>query len=149
MTLFPIDPAPEPVPPAVGSAAKGHRAVALLIARLLELGHKVAVPVVDDDGVDLIVNYRITVQVKATAFQHSKGGWQVSNNRADGPVARPHVDVLALYVIPIEMWWHLPRGTIGNANSVTVWTTSHRGRSQWRDAWHVYNAGGAAPPCSA
>lgn len=38
----------------------------LAVVRLLELGHKVARPVVDDDGVDLVVNYRVTVQVKSS-----------------------------------------------------------------------------------
>jgi hypothetical protein len=108
-TLFPLPANPVISSDGIGATAKGHRAVALLIARLLEIGHKIATPVVDDDGVDLIVNYRITVQV------------------------------LAMYVIPDEAWWHIPRYVIGGANSVAVRRDIPSGPSEWYEAWSVYD----------
>lgn len=55
--------------PGIGSSAFGAKAVHLAIAELLRRGHRVAVPVVDDDGVDLVVDYRVTVQVKSASLR--------------------------------------------------------------------------------
>ncbi len=46
------------------ATAYGAVAEHLAIAKLLRRGHKVAIPVTDDDGVDLVVDYSIRVQVK-------------------------------------------------------------------------------------
>src|SRR3990172_7695085 len=46
-----------------------------LIAELLGRGHRVAQPVSDDDGVDLIVNYRTCVQVKSCARPREPGSY--------------------------------------------------------------------------
>ncbi len=48
----------------ISSSAHGALAEQLAIVELLRRGHRVAVPVVDDDGVDLVVNYHLRVQVK-------------------------------------------------------------------------------------
>lgn len=67
-TLFDVAPAAinEETRSGLLTSAAGRACELLVAARLLELGHKVAVPIVDDDGIDLIVNYRTTVQVKSS-----------------------------------------------------------------------------------
>lgn len=87
--------AAKPIPEAHEAAryqSLGVAAEHAAIARLLDLGHKVAVPVTDDDGVDLIVNYRWTVQVKSAAKRNVAGSLVVNlqTTRSAERRQRPH-----------------------------------------------------------
>lgn len=140
-----------------GAAGPGSSALATAVeleavALLLRRGHKVAVPVVDDDGVDLVVNYRTTVQVKVTRQRNGSGTphLQLKRNsydrrrvRVDGSVARPrgrglaaHVDVLLVLVAGVG-WYVLPRSVV-NPSGV-VFTAA---LDQWFEAWSVFDAAG-------
>lgn len=92
--------------------------------RLLELGHKVARPGLDDDGVDLVVDHRLAVQVKSTGGLKGFDGssarrWEFEfrTARKDGRRAasngarsrgRSHVDFLLLYGRDADVWWVVP-----------------------------------------
>lgn len=106
--VIPEGPADLAVPSnAMDSLAIGTAAEMLLVAELLKRGNKVALPVVDDDGVDLIVNYRLAVQVKSRTQGTSK-----KNPISISLAFREHVDVLAIYLADIHAWWHVPRDEI-------------------------------------
>ncbi len=148
----------------LSSAAVGAIAETKAITKLLELGHKVAIPVVDDDGVDLVVNYTTTVQVKARsaacvnsptgtyAFSPSGSTRRYSSNgRSDKRPQVPFADVLIFYAIDIGAWWILTAdqlheaGATPGVESITLraWPKSDSQYSrisiEGRDAWHVFD----------
>src|SRR4051812_22007468 len=55
----------------------------MLAAKLMLLGHHVAIPL-EDDGVDLIVDYRVGVQVKSTLSRNSSGSLKLKLRRSRG-----------------------------------------------------------------
>jgi hypothetical protein len=123
--------------------ALGTAAEHVLIGRLLELGHRIATPVTDDDGVDLIVNYTTLVQVKSSSKRNTNGMLTVSLNgrrsseRNGRGYIRQHIDIIAVYARDSRAWWFIPRDVIvGARNSITL---SEYGRdSIWHEAWHVF-----------
>lgn len=158
------EPQPEPQvsrgPSALGGAAQFRAA-----SELLERGHRVAVPIVDDDGVDLVVDYHWRVQVKSAnrvlkgtvssfAFQlHHSGGARrrAGDERVRG---RRHpmfaADFFVCYARPIGAWWIVPRDWLLQAgfterNSAFSLTADPQNRTQYawlsveaRDAWHLF-----------
>ena len=93
------------------------------IQHLLEMGYKVAVPVVDDDGVDFVVNYHHTAQVKSSRRQQSTS-WMFNYStgatyRADGSRLyrrRPtHAAFFICHAVPIDAWWVIPRERLAEA----------------------------------
>jgi PD-(D/E)XK endonuclease len=150
--LFELPPLPdrdEPEPDAPGYSALGHAAEQVLIARLIQMGHRVAVPVVDDDGVDMIVNYDLKIQVKSSGSRSPAGMLLVCLNgrrfreRGDRGFLRPHVDIVAVHARDTQAWWFLPRnGIIGARQNIAL---SEYGRhSTWHEAWEVFAPGWAA-----
>lgn len=119
----------------------------LTIAKLLELGYRVAVPVVDDDGVDLVVNYHFRVQVKCSRLHDMQPGaypyWTFKSPtgwRADVYIFRGVSE-------PIDRWWITPHATL-EANGLPSTVTVHpfRGCGKWgsllagfENAWHVFD----------
>lgn len=122
-----------------------------VIARLLRSGHKVAVPVVDDDGVDLVVNYRTTVQVKMSGvFQVAQGPnpEKYQYNIFKSPSKTWNADVFIFHGVgPLgDTWWVIPAGVLadyGHSSSQslrppTVANPTPRWH-EWIDAWHVFD----------
>lgn len=138
---------------AVGAFSKGKLAEHALIVRLLELGHKVAVPVVDDDGVDLVVNYSMLVQVKASSQRLAGGGLNVplhcvgrhaKETKQYGRGRRhiaAHVGILAVYALDSSAWWLIPREQVGSRTTLRLAEYDRtQGLSAWRDAWWVFDS---------
>ncbi|MGW1059338.1 hypothetical protein [Micromonospora rubida] len=119
---------------AESQSAVGRSAELLLAARLLTLGHKVATPLVDDHTVDLIVNYRTTVQVKASGSRDERGRLSI----ALGTPLPTHVDVLSVYALDAEHWWHIPRQQVGLGRTIKLCESWQRGPSTWLDAWQLF-----------
>jgi hypothetical protein len=101
----------------LSSSHKGALSEFAAIVELMRRGHKIAVPLVDDDGVDLIVDYHVKVQVKSSAAPLRKGeSWQFGFTRgrylADGSrIYEQHrlgADVLICHAVPIDAWWIIP-----------------------------------------
>lgn len=135
-----------PSPGVVGWQAIGTSAQMLATSKLLELGYKVAIPVTDDDGVDLIVNYCVKVQVKSCASRRENGVLQVAlRNRRKGRgtehVLGTHVDVVAVYARDTGNWWIIPRDVLGLRNRLYLWDTpAQTGPRPWDpylNAWSV------------
>ena len=144
--LFAVQPLPTPTSRTQGSAL-GMAAETLLISELLERGHKVAVPVIDDDGVDLIVNYTLKIQVKSTAIRNSAGALKVelcrSCYRNAGGEARDrsikaHVDILAVFARDHREWWFVPRHALRSSKRLSLADSSPT-YGAWREAWDVFD----------
>jgi hypothetical protein len=130
--------------------ALGIAAESILIGHLLELGHRVAVPVTDDDGVDLIVNYTTKVQVKSSASRNADGSLGVSltnrrssERRGRGRHIRAHVDVLAIYARDARAWWFIPQAELAAFKGSRLRLAEFGPRSAWHEAWHVFDLAAA------
>lgn len=111
-------------------AALGTAAEMLLAALLLERGHNVAVPLVDDDGVDLIVDYRTLVQVKTSGSRSEHGSLVVElRNNSKVSSLRPHIDVVAVFDREGRRWWFVP-GSEVSSNRLRL-----RDDSPWMENW--------------
>jgi hypothetical protein len=111
----------------------GRVAEHLAIARLLELGHKVAVPVVDDDGVDLVVDYSVKVQVKSSGFVAPDGYLQVA--LANSRKVRYSADVFLFYNRLVGAFYVFPADAVGAGYKMKL-CPKHE---CWREAWHVFS----------
>lgn len=141
------------------TSAVGKASELAAIARLLAMGHRVAVPVVDDDGVDFVVDYRTTVQVKSTGTfsvrpeQGQYGEYRFDfagsqNTSRAGSKFRPiRAEVLVFHARPEDMWWIVPRYALLEAgvSQRVNFRPEPRIRcragdlsDQWLDAWHVF-----------
>jgi PD-(D/E)XK endonuclease len=121
------------VTPSTRGAAVEH----YVITRALQHGFRVAVPVVDLDGVDLyLVNTRgelVTVQIK-TAKRHREA-WRL--RLTSSTQHRYAVDVLVAVAPGFEKLWVVP-GTV-----LTDLQHNVALRDKWLDRWDVFEAVGA------
>lgn len=92
-------------------------------------------PLVDDHTVDLIVNYRITVQVKSASSRDVRGRLSISL----GARLPDHVDVLAVYALDACRWWFIPAEHVGIGRTVKLHEGWKRGPSTWLDSWHIFD----------
>lgn len=129
-------------------AAIGVAAENLAISVLLRRGHKVAVPVVDDDGVDLIVDYRLRVQVKSSSRRvvttnppYSYAAYMFSGlNKSLGKV-----EFFLFHGVGddgTDRWWVVPAAALaGCGPSVNIYEGSVRGTSArlmaYENAWEL------------
>jgi hypothetical protein len=110
------------------------------IANLLELGHKVAVPVVDDDGVDLVIDYHLRANVKSCA-RLLGDRWEFEFKATRKKVRVPiRVDFFFLYALDVDAWWIIPASEIqtkdGTIRRISIAPDGPRDQT-WRDAWHA------------
>jgi hypothetical protein len=144
-----------PVPEANGrverrgrdTIAKGAASEVAAIGRLLALGHRVAIPFVDDHGVDLVVNYRVVVQVKGREAQQVAGmTYNFSLKRLQQPELRRHLDVFLFHAQDIDVWWVVPRaaldelGVVSNVCLGTTYASRFRDLDRFREAWEFFDA---------
>lgn len=127
-------------------------------AKLMLLGHHVAVPL-EDDGVDLIVDYRWCVQVKCSSERDSYGRLKVKLNKSTrgrrGVYLNPHVNALVVFARDTERWWVVPlsafRSGVPSQFEVTEHLAPARTKlselSSFLDAWWVFDesVGGVMP----
>jgi hypothetical protein len=128
------------------ASALGSISEQLAIAKLVTRGLKVAVPVIDDDGVDLIVNYHTTVQVKSTGLRRSGNGWRYEFSLCDkgtggkrgkgGGHRYASVDFFVFHGRDTDEWWVAPKSELPNFRQLTV---VPGGQERWKDAWRVFD----------
>lgn len=129
----------------LSSSAYGALAEHMAVTELLRRGFKVARPVVDDDGVDLIVDYRITVQVKNSYRRaqirngRSYTGWSWGSK---GTWQEAQVFILHGSSGSGSRWWIVPRGAFRSGRTLTVYEGMQRGVQQhlaaFEDCWEVF-----------
>lgn len=134
--------------PAVESSAYGKIAELRAIDELIRRGHKVAIPVVDDDGVDLVVDYRTTVQVKtshrrlmetAPGYSYGAFSWGSGRNRE----FRADIYLLHAAGATGDRWWVVPADVLRGrcAGQINMYLESKRGLSatlrEFEDRWDL------------
>ena len=122
---------------AIPASLVGAAAQFMLAGKLMALGHRVAVALVDDDGVDLIVNYRTLVQVKSSGYRERRDQLSVDLGIA------PHVDAVALHANDNGSWWIVPAHLLRGMSRVRVSERHATRYGPWCEAWHVFD--GADP----
>jgi len=111
------------------------------VAELLQRGYKVARPVVDDDGVDLIVSYRITVQVK-TARRWTSRGWNFQCFQRARRAALPsHIDILLCHALDVGAWWMIPAPVARDRDQETLAIRTGSPLDVWRGRWDLFDRG--------
>ena len=146
----------------VSSTAYGKIAEHSAIADLLARGHSVFVPIADDEGVDLIVNYRTTVQVKnamrGTRYAGPSGsyGYEAlawSSHRTASRRPWTEADVFMLHAH--GDWFIVPADALkGRGTTLQVYFGSRRHEretvavilNRYRDAWWVFDDLGSPQP---
>jgi hypothetical protein len=119
--------------------------------RLLELGHKVASPGVDEDGVDLVVDYRHAVQVKSSAGRVEDGRrWEFEFRaprkdalRAASNAERSRslrADFVLCYARDVDLWWVVPAADLRETFGRIRITPGGSLDLRWREAWHLLAA---------
>lgn len=134
----------------ISSSGFGKAAEYLAVAKLLSLGHRVAIPVVDDDGVDLVVNYRTTVQVKSSGrrvmetmpgYSYRAFTWTKLGKKG---TARADVYLLHGEDDGSHRWWCVPADVMRSCGgTLCLYEGSNRGLSgelhRYADAWGVFD----------
>lgn len=114
--------------------ARGTMSEHAAIVRLLERGHKVAKPVLDDEGADLWIDCRYRLQVKAsTSSSHGRGNtWRFIGRsyyyRADGSRGVHGADVhgadfFLCHAVPADAWWIVPTERLRDLGRFTLTLT--------------------------
>lgn len=133
----------------LSDAAVGLLGEQLAIVELMRRGFKVAVPVVDDDGVDLVVNYRLRVQVKSSGRQRVEPlrgyvYYQYAWSQLDR--SRGKCDFFALHALAADRsdrWWVVPAAAMPLRNDLRFSEDASRGwglrLSGYENAWELLN----------
>lgn len=133
----------EPEVSAASWSAIGRAAELELAALLIERGHSVA-QVLVDDGIDLVVDYSIKVQVKMTGAVRNNGAPAVefdhrgsAGSRRPGgkSIIDPRVDLLVVKFRPTGAWWVIPRSVFGEVDRLVL----GKKYAHYRDAWGLFS----------
>lgn len=137
--------------PRLSSARVGRVGELRAEAKLLELGCTVAHPSIDN-GVDLIVNGNLGVQVKSSQGSVRNGStpFYVFSPKID--LQESPADVFVFYGLADDIWWVIPRVMLlsfGRSINLTPEVNPNpggRGRpsrthqlQMYRDAWHLFD----------
>ena len=127
------------------STALGKVAELQLASELIQRGHKIAVPICDDHGVDLVVDYLLRVQVKSSSL-HPMAVKGYSYQAFMWTKIRPlEVDVFALN--GEGRWFFVPSRFFGDVTKTTVtyYEGMTRGKTKgiggYENAWEVFGEG--------
>ena len=122
---------------------RGEWAETLFMSRAIALGFQVARPWGDTARYDLILErdgrfYR--VQVKSTQAFH-QFSYRCMNSAADcrKPYSPRQIDILALYIIPLDLWYIIPARALAPARDILVYPQNRNSRGRYerfREAWH-------------
>ena len=130
------------------SKKRGQWAELRFMAKATELGFQIAEPRGDTAPYDVVLDLGgrfISVQVKSTSFQASnlKPGNFVANLRHShgGPgrcYEESDFDYLAVYCIPIDVWYIIPSAVAAHNYAVRVLPGDKQNQwEQYREAWHL------------
>lgn len=121
------------------TGTRGKTTEFIAVAKLLERGCAVALPVVDD-GVDLVVNHRIPVQVRSAqllvdASRGPRYRFILTRQRGNGSgVWDDRIDFFLLHGRDTDEWWVCPAKEILGKVRLSVRPGS---LPEFSDAWHL------------
>src|SRR5947209_4935295 len=75
------------------------------VAELLLRGHKVARPSIDNDAIDLVIDYRLRAQVKCTTQANWRGSFSFTLRTGTRPSLAGHIDVVIFHALDPQLWW--------------------------------------------
>lgn len=121
---------------------QGEWAEAVFLARAIREGLCVTRPWGDSARYDFIVDcdgQLLRIQVKSTAHQ-KRGHYCFMNSSADYRkfYSAKEVDYLALYVIPLDLWYIIPMRKVGRRHAIPVYPNVARSRGRFerfRNRW--------------
>jgi hypothetical protein len=126
---------------------RGQWAELRFMAKASELGFQIAEPRGDTAQYDVVLDLGgrfISVQIKSTFFQASNlkpGNFVASLFHVNGPNHRyeqSDFDYLAVYCIPIDVWYIIPSEAAARKHAIRVCPGDEQ--NQWepyREAWHL------------
>lgn len=123
---------------------QGEWAELVFMARAAALGLNVAKPWGDSNRYDIAVEHRGAlwrVQVKCTGYC-GEYAYRVlhRNRRKFKPYTAREIELMAVYVIPLDTWYLIPVGAIGRRRSIRLYP-HRRGSSgryeKYREAWSL------------
>jgi len=124
--------------------ARGEWVESVFMARAGEHGLAVSRPWGDSRSYDFVIGRPgrfVSVQVKSTVFE-SGGGYSCAVRKNNKAYSRGEFDFLAAYVIPEDVWYIIPAGTIEGKESVGLCSESNHARyEEYREAWHLLREG--------
>lgn len=120
--------------------------------RAIALGFVVTKPWGDNTRYDFIVDsagHLTRVQVKSAAVAHA-GSYRIgaaSGQHRKHAYTRAHIDLLAAYVIPEDIWYLIPVSAFAPRKTIRLHPhrPSHR-FEQFREAWRMLCRGERKPP---
>lgn len=138
------------------TSARGRIVELLAEVRLLVLGHRVARESVDDDGVDLILDRHLLLQVRSSQL-HTVAASSLRPHRAfifkrgkNGGWRADFYLFCGYEQIDAGFWWIVPGEVLrerGVGSSLTLFAEAGSGRSvefaPYREAWHLLREGDA------
>jgi len=135
---------------------RGQWAELRFMAKATELGFQIAEPRGDTAQYDVVLDLGgrfISVQIKSTFFQASNlkpGNFVASLFHVNGPNHRyeqSDFDFLAVYCIPIDVWYIIPSEAASRKHAIRVCPGDKQ--NQWepyREAWHLLRDRAPARP---
>jgi hypothetical protein len=121
----------------------------IFLAIVMGLGFTALRPIGDSAAYDAVVEGRrgrfYRVQVKSTTSRIESGGYHakvVRRSRAEGYTAR-HIDLMAVYVIPEDLWYVIPVRALRARPSIYLFPAAPLKKSRksrferYRRAWHL------------
>ncbi len=117
---------------------RGEWAELCFMQRAIEEGLQVSKPWGEASHYDAVVEegqHFLSVQVKSTTFE-DRGGWSCSVRGSNGPYAGDEFDYLAVFVVPIEVWYIIPGRLVGGQGSVALYPKLKKAKyEKYREAW--------------
>jgi hypothetical protein len=112
--------------------------------RAAERGLRVSKPWGETSRYDFVVESAegfLRVQVKSTTFV-DRGGYSCSVRGASGPYKGDEFDFVAVYLIPVDLWYIVPAQLIRGQGSIALYPRLGRSKYRaYREAWHLLGAG--------
>jgi len=120
----------------------GEQAEAVFLNKATSLGLSVSKPWGDSERYDLIVGSgsRLSrVQVKSTQYEYQdKSRYGICNHRHGTFYTEEEIDFLAVYIVPLNIWYIIPVKACLNHRNLRFYpcSTNSRGRyEKYREAW--------------
>jgi hypothetical protein len=120
----------------------GEQAEAAFLNKAISLGLNVAKPWGDSERYDFIVDSGrrlLRVQVKSTQYEYlEKNRYGICNHRHGTFYTEEEIDFLAVYIVPLKLWYIIPVKACLNHRTLRFYpaSTNSRGRyEKYREAW--------------
>jgi len=120
---------------------RGEWAEMRFMAMATENGLEVAKPYGEMAHYDFAVEHEgkfARVQVKSTLAKHGRGGFACTLRGGMGPYGPNDFDFLAVYLIPYDLWYIIPKKNIRGQFSLGLYPNLRKAKYEpYREAWNL------------